>query len=685
MHGGQTSVRTPHIIDRNNMPDFKTDQNFAELAHSALYTSDARLLPFISGFQTISASDDGSRMVGMFGVSVGPKLFFIPVFFLKGSVKPLSIVFDYKEDKFMPLDKQWVSEILKVNSTTIGSPERDPSVGFSTILAPDTNGANSLMLKQGSVAEMVFPKLKHFVMDKKASKVGSFLPAYFEEASLVEKRAFMQMLQDVEFARLVDKKVGLDLIKKAYASNSKKIEAGVSSEDAPATEAGGVEVVTLDPRKNIKAILDKVPTEGREALLNKGYYINDNRTSTAQTYNTQYESQFLNPVASGEYTTIMEDGSIERTLVLVRPHALVDNQAIADCYIIKPGTLEWAKEAPSKVDASPVRRADDVLGKVLSKGVSSKAMLPGKSYILINPSLKNVSCRFTVKTMRSTKSGTVSYCCSTSESYDNVYLLAGLVNAEKFKKVGNEVIVPGDAIAVELPGYPFRIGRLGDLSNQMLHTGLEPVVVVADGVEYDIGGGQKLDRAGAMTKLLVDKNMAVPDAEAVLDKAASLGRYSVLVKQAQPTVINTLESSDRPESTIGQPSSVEQSPQYQSEQSMSYEDPYLATGVADSPEMLKSLPTLAAELNTNIFDTSVLASLADTHNPSELLKQYVPDFKEALDKLGRTLFLLWWKYDHFREVYSPAEVTAMESNVRLLLSKLGELTINIKRRFKDNT
>ena len=83
-----------------------------------------------------------------------------------------------------------------------------------------------------------------------------------------------------------------------------------------------------------------------------------------------------------------------------------------------------------------------------------------------------------------------------------------------------------------------------------------------------------------------------------------------------------------------------------------------------------------------IFDGSVLLSLAEREDISEIAQEYIPDLEAAIDKIGRLLFLLWWQHDKFREKYSPAEVTTMESNFKQLLHKLGDLAYGLRNRAK---
>jgi len=672
------------------MSEFSMDQEFAELAHSALHAKAPNLMSFVAGFQTISASEDNTRAIGMFGLDVGGRLFFVPVFFLKGVIKPLSIIFDYRGNQFMPFEREWISYVLKPNKNTLGSSQPDPRGGFSNFLAPSMdptqasygsqNNSTSGALSK-SAEELKYPSIKELTFQKKAHRVASYLPAYISGSSLAEKKAFMNMLKHEKFAQVVDKKVGLELIKSALAKKLKEIKPGVEQDEEAATETGKVEIVSVLPRSINKAILDKVPQNSRAELMRKGYYIDDRRDSTAKVYSTQYKSQFKTPDKSGEYSSIMEDGTLERVLVLCDPHQLVDNQVSRKTLVVRPSDMAWTRKGAYEYMVSPVRRSEDVVERVLRSTVPAKAMVPGKKYILIDARLM-CSDAFTVETTRTDSGNSVHYKVRPDENYEGVYLMVGLANAERFKRVGNEVIVPGSCVALELPMEKevLKLGHVGDLSNRLMHTGLEPLVITNDGVEYELGDGQKVDRVGALRKLLIDKGIGKVVAEELLDKSASERVISVLIKQATPVSLNQATNSDQPWSTTSISTPQEQVGVSSIQPHTSYEDPYKDNHEGSGMDMLPTLPLAAAQFDTDIFDSAIIANLAESVDPSSDILEYVPDLEIALDKLGRMLFLLWWKYDHFRSMYSPAELTTMEADLKLLLSKLGDVTLRFKKR-----
>jgi hypothetical protein len=327
---------------------------------------------------------------------------------------------------------------------------------------------------------------------------------------------------------------------------------------------------------------------------------------------------------------------------------------------------------------APVKRSEEVVEKMLSQTVSAKAMKPSGNYVLVTPDLKS-SVPFRVETIINDASGSVQYKIHPDYAYGyfdgETYLTVGLGNATSFKRVGSSVIVPKGAVALELPCDKgnLRLGGLATLSSRLIHQGLSPLMVKHDGVEYSVSGGKNMDKVATLELLLVDHNLSKSASLDLIKEAETAGKASVLVKQATPTPMNFTSTSDQPWGANPGPSPMEQSPEVNVSNLTSYEDPFLNVPVP-------SLALKASDMGSNVFDASLLSTLTEIVDPSEEINSYIPDMELAVDKIGRLLFLLWWKYDDFRKSHSPSELVTMEGDLKNLLSKLGTVTLRIKKK-----
>lgn len=89
----------------------------------------------------------------------------------------------------------------------------------------------------------------------------------------------------------------------------------------------------------------------------------------------------------------------------------------------------------------------------------------------------------------------------------------------------------------------------------------------------------------------------------------------------------------------------------------------------------------AAELGQkNVFDQATVGGLSKVYDTGSVIDSYIPQFMESLDRLGRILFLYYWKHDDFITRYGTEDVVEMEDLLRSTFKTLGKLTIELKRK-----
>lgn len=89
----------------------------------------------------------------------------------------------------------------------------------------------------------------------------------------------------------------------------------------------------------------------------------------------------------------------------------------------------------------------------------------------------------------------------------------------------------------------------------------------------------------------------------------------------------------------------------------------------------------AAELGQkNVFDQATVGGLSKVYDTGSVIDSYIPQFMESLDRLGRVIFLYYWKHDDFITRYGTEDVVEMEDLLRSAFKTMGKLTIELKRR-----
>lgn len=95
----------------------------------------------------------------------------------------------------------------------------------------------------------------------------------------------------------------------------------------------------------------------------------------------------------------------------------------------------------------------------------------------------------------------------------------------------------------------------------------------------------------------------------------------------------------------------------------------------------QQLAQQAAELGQkNVFDQATIGGLSRVYDTGNVIDSYIPQFMETLDRLGRVLFLYYWKHDDFISRYGTDDVVEMEDVLRSTFKTLGKLTLDLKKK-----
>jgi len=106
-----------------------------------------------------------------------------------------------------------------------------------------------------------------------------------------------------------------------------------------------------------------------------------------------------------------------------------------------------------------------------------------------------------------------------------------------------------------------------------------------------------------------------------------------------------------------------------------------AGGEADFDEEAGQLAQEAAKLGQkHVFDKAAIGGLAKVYDTGAVIDSYLPEFIQAVDRLGRVLFLYYWKHNDFIERYGTDDVIEMEDSLRSCFKQLGKLTLDLKRK-----
>lgn len=98
----------------------------------------------------------------------------------------------------------------------------------------------------------------------------------------------------------------------------------------------------------------------------------------------------------------------------------------------------------------------------------------------------------------------------------------------------------------------------------------------------------------------------------------------------------------------------------------------------------QSVTDLAAQAQQSgqksVFDHSTIGGLSKMYDSSAAIDMYLPELVKALDRLGRILFIFYWKNEDFSERYGEEDLAEMEDLIRGVFKSFGDLVLKLKEK-----
>jgi hypothetical protein len=82
----------------------------------------------------------------------------------------------------------------------------------------------------------------------------------------------------------------------------------------------------------------------------------------------------------------------------------------------------------------------------------------------------------------------------------------------------------------------------------------------------------------------------------------------------------------------------------------------------------------------NVFEHGLIGSLVHTYDSASMVDKYLPDMEAALDRLGRLLFLYYWKPRDFEDAYGADDMSNLENKLLSTFQSFGELVLELTKK-----
>ena len=260
----------------------------------------------------------------------------------------------------------------------------------------------------------------------------------------------------------------------------------------------------------------------------------------------------------------------------------------------------------------------------------------------------------------------------------------------------------------------FTPATYGEVLDTMTKAGLHNVMVESkdDGIAYSIHLNDVIDQDNlsykkAAIRLVRDYGLRLDDVEDMLKEACASFKARRVVKMAQQQVsmppppylpMGTDPTTGVPVDwfkeqlvrgkTIGVPKPMRAGPgsgiNFGGEGALQAGQAENSPASGEPPQPDQKAMQLAQDAGQagqgTVFDQAVIGGMAKTYDVSSVIDGYMPDFMKSLDKLGRVLFMFYWKNDDFAERYGDQDLSQMEDSLRGVFKNYGDLLLDLKQK-----
>jgi hypothetical protein len=717
LHRDWKKMAAQQAIDDPEIEKAFLDQAYGQISNKARPLMQA---PFRLGFEIVHKNDDNTRMVGVFAFRIpGSGLLYAPVFFINGEIKGTDLLYQHGTKTFIPLTEEWVRYLLESQTGEAGigverrfttsiqqhlnlNKIKAPTIGntgkqASTEEAPDYAGAWGEIEKLAAERRELQPVLRDFIVQDGGASSVEFLAQAMERDFKFANHVFGQIPSDT-FAPA-------DLV--------------VKSASAPQP------VLVLHRDQFNESIKCAAADYHR-----RGFWLEDLRKEASLTEVFEEPSnEWTSPSDPGVYDVIMKGGAQQDLFCARQNEAWLpspENFAV-------PVSDGWAGRGMHNQpyvlinleNGEVLCHAQRVVGRpdeLLDCGQERdekkepsyllKSMESGNAYCIYDCATKTITPPVWVKGKRTTDGVTCYTVLERGSSsprelrfnpdYTHVKIREGICGSDaRFIKVKGKL--EGESCQWPVYSASFAPGSQADVTTFLIGGGIKFASIQNRGTAFDefvLRYGDKHETVG-MSKIamtcFVAKHLGVHGdvATALVEKAEEKGKASfcylkqasAIQLQAEPQFDQQMDPQfgvmwdPQPKYTVGTDFMPEQLPPQRIGDAW---DPANLRGVIETAQP-NQLAELSQQLGVpNIFEHGVVGELVKTYDAAAMIQKYIPKLEDALDCLGRILFLLYWKPEDFKKTYGADDLTNKENEILSNFKSFGDLLLDLIKQTRPN-
>lgn len=677
------------------------EQIFFEQAYIFIQNAAEPLMKpeFRIGFEVVYHNEDNTRLAGIFVFRVGETLLYAPVFYMNGQIRGHELLHRTDTKTFVMLDPDWCKYLIASYSV-------EPGQGASKTSLRDSYSRSSNLHKMVQPPGTYKQAATKFWGDLTASAANLSTESLTGE----EKQAALRMRECI-----VD--LGADAVEhiKRAAENNYRLDnnlylafdpdlylpmEALEKKASTVTQAG----LTIYPSPATNPLCKSAS----EADIRNGYKVVDTRLEKEAKIVVNGDTVAVTVTADQPQRVMYDDGKARDTYMLHTAYSLSDVVAVdaprvestRNPVVFEGGTLKRVR-----CDNDNATFIIDPGAEVqkLSEIASDTPKTDGRVYVYFPSTHRLISQPF-----KATKSGKT---YQLFRSYDDEEVLPyGEPKAEYVFNPSSEVsdaaskIIGRDAMFIPAKGdsrdYLSALPLKGtDLRALLEKDAAYPVTsrLSSDGMGVVVKVAAQAPRRfssihGAALGLAHATGLGVDDAYDVFDGLADNRETRVYIKSARLHWDDVPDFLDSFDPSFGVPVDT---PQEMTITSRYQEKEREVPRIGDKNEVTTGadidalggpaqLDAFAKQVGMRqIMAHGVIGSLLQEFDVGPTIDKYLPDLERGLDRLGRLLFLVYWKPDDFGRLFGMDDISAMESSISGAFKQQARLLLDLLQKAKE--
>ena len=710
------------------------EKAFLDSAYQSVQAKAAPIMkaPYRVGFEIVHHNDDNTRLVGIFVFRVNKDLYFAPVFFINGNIKGTDLFYRHSTKSFVPLNERWLEYLISRSETSEGHgvpiSERTNTrrqLNLTSIVAPPTTMSSNYKYASIEVPDAAqVTRLAHQAWDEIKQAAIPALPAESLLRRFIVQDGGFHAIRKIASTCQYDRDFAEALLTSSRPEN-------YMPDISPEKQAAPAPVLQL----HCNVLHNPACKSASADDLLKGYVFEDKRaTEDVNAVIHDIGERSLESVTQpGVHRVLVADGSSREMIcgyhrkMFERRTIVMNSDASAypvqtSGYVMPFTLIDTGDRKSIDLDILPSAKTWRVLGvfvKQLDAELGSAKPESGKLYRVLDTKTNSVSEPVYVKSVKPDELGLVEV-----EFYGEYCSMPKHVrlNPDYDKSEPESKILGKHCVWVEVaelkdggPGIchcadaNIALGDAHAIDKFIFSNGFAKAAVQKQGLDFVVrlhaersnDPGYVLPELGTKAALMAHCALVEADADHILKQAREKGRSIFLYEPAERLAAKSAHNLRFPQfpefyDQMNSDFNVLEQPQPTHQMVMADKDvPYVekhrigdkATFAAGDNLDTQS-PMQLYELSQqrgvgSLFEHGVVGSLVHTFDSAALIETYSPDLLAGLDRIGRILFLFYWKPEDFAQAFGSDDQSQLENKLVSNFKSFGDLVIELLQKTKQ--